>query len=112
MFLFVRQKTAPRGIVGGYVRHGFARLWETVQHARRYKEAGKLLIARMIYNDGLGTIIAMASIYAGAVLKMPLDAVLKMGIALNVFAGLGAYTFGYVDDRIGGKKTILISLAL
>ena len=35
-----------------------------------------------------------------------------MGIALNVFAGLGALGFGYVDDHIGGKKTILISLVL
>jgi len=112
MFLFVKQKSARRTIHGGYIRHGFQRLWETIHHARRYREAGKLLVARMIYNDGLGTIIAMASIYAGAVFKMPLDDVLKMGIALNVFAGIGAYAFGYVDDRIGGKKTFLISLAL
>lgn len=109
-FFILKQKTTPRAIEGGYIRHGFSRLRETIQHARRYSEAGKLLIARMIYNDGLATVIAMASIYAGAVLKMPLDAVLKMGIALNVCAGIGALAFGYVDDRIGGKKTILISL--
>ena len=110
MFLFVKQKAVPQKIEGGYIRHGFSRLFETIKHARQYSEAGKLLIARMIYNDGLGTIIAMASIYAGAVFKMPLEEVLMMGIALNVFAGLGAFAFGYVDDRIGGKKTILISL--
>lgn len=110
MFLFVKQKALPQKIEGGYIRHGFSRLFATIKHARQYSEAGKLLIARMIYNDGLGTIIAMASIYAGAVLGMPLEEVLMMGIALNVFAGLGAFGFGYVDDRIGGKKTILISL--
>ena len=112
MFLFVKQKTKPRVIEGGYIKHGFQRLFETIGHARTYAEAGKLLIARMIYNDGLATVIAMASIYAGAVLNMPLDAVLKMGIALNVFAGLGALGFGFVDDKIGGKKTILISLVV
>ena len=110
MFLFVKQKVKPQRIEGGYLRHGFERLFDTISHARKFREAGKLLIARMIYNDGLTTIIAMASIYAGAVLGMPLDAVLMMGIALNVFAGLGALGFGYVDDRIGGKKTIMISL--
>lgn len=110
MFLFVKQKTVPRNIEGGYIKHGFSRLLDTIRHARKYREAGKLLIARMVYNDGLGTVIAMASIYAGAVLKMPLAEVLKMGITLNLFAGLGSLGFGYVDDRIGGKKTILISL--
>jgi MFS transporter, UMF1 family len=110
MFMFVKQKTVPQKIVGGYISHGFNRLFETIRHARNYREAGKLLIARMIYNDGLGTVIAMASIYAGAVFKMPLEEVLKMGIALNVFAGLGSLIFGFVDDRIGGKKTIMISL--
>lgn len=110
MFLWVKQKTVPQRIMGGYIQHGFSRLFETIRHARKYREAGKLLIARMIYNDGLGTVIAMASIYAGAVLKMPLEEVLKMGITLNLFAGLGSLAFGYMDDRIGGKKTILISL--
>jgi MFS transporter, UMF1 family len=112
MFLFVRQQQQAQRLEGGYIKQGFQRLYHTIQHARRFKEAGKLLIARMIYNDGLGTVIAMASIYAGAVLGMPLDAVLKMGISLNVFAGIGAFGFGYVDDRIGGKKTILITLVL
>lgn len=112
MFLFVKSKAVPQKIEGGYIRHGFGRLFDTIKHARKYREAGKLLIARMIYNDGLGTVIAMASIYAGAVLKMPLEAVLKMGIALNVFAGLGSLIFGHVDDRIGGKKTILITLVV
>jgi len=112
MFLFVKSKAVPQKIEGGYIRHGFARLFDTIKHARKYREAGKMLIARMIYNDGLGTVIAMASIYAGAVLKMPLEDVLKMGIALNVFAGLGSLIFGHIDDRIGGKKTILITLVV
>lgn len=112
MFLLVKQGGVPQRIEGGYIKHGFDRLKETISHARRYREAGKLLIARMIYNDGLTTVIAMASIYLGAELNMKLEGVLMMGVALNVFAGIGALSFGFVDDRIGGKKTILISLVL
>jgi UMF1 family MFS transporter len=55
-------------------------------------------------------VIGFASIYAGAVLGMSLDAVLVMAIALNVAAGIGAYAFGFIDDRIGGKKTLVITL--
>jgi len=110
MFFLVKEQALPRKIHGGYIRHGFSRLAETIKHAGHYREAGKLLIARMIYNDGLVTIIAMAAIYANAVLGMTLEQVLTMAIALNVAAGIGAFSFGYLDDRIGGKKTIAISL--
>ncbi|HEX6558811.1 MAG TPA: MFS transporter [Longimicrobiales bacterium] len=111
MLLFVKQKNlAGARPHQGYLRHGFERLLETARHARHYREAGKLLLARMIYNDGLTTIIGMASIYAYAVLHIPEAQFLKLGILLNVCAGIGAFSFGFVDDRIGGKKTILISL--
>lgn len=113
LLLWVKQKNAPAEPPrGGYLRHGFGRLMETMKHARNYSEAGKLLLARMIYNDGLTTIIGMASIYAYAVLHIAEADFLKLGILLNVCAGLGAFAFGFVDDRIGGKRTILITLVV
>jgi UMF1 family MFS transporter len=42
---------------------------------------------------------------------MDFDELLLFGIALNVTAGLGAFAFGWVDDAIGPKRTILIALA-
>ena len=113
LFLFVRERTPRRSASAlTYVRTGFVRLGGTLRHLRDYREAARLIIARMIYNDGLVTVIAMASIYAGAVLGMELEAVLVMAIALNVAAGLGAFGFGFVDDRIGGRNTIAITLVV
>jgi MFS transporter, UMF1 family len=111
MFVLVRERAERRPPPPhGYLREGFQRLGVTVRHIRELKEAGKLIIARMIYNDGLTTVIGVASIYAGAVLGMTLEEVLAMGIALNVAAGIGAFLFGFVDDRIGGKRTLIITL--
>ncbi len=112
MFLWVKQRAVVVPSTGNPLRIGFARLYATLKHARHYQEAGKLLAARMIYNDGLATIFAVAAIYLGAVYDMEMRQVLTMAIGLNVFAGVGAFAFGFVDDRIGGKKTILISLVL
>jgi MFS transporter, UMF1 family len=113
MFLFVRERAVRRPAPPhGYLREGFRRITTTLRHIRELREAFKLIIARMVYNDGLTTIIGFASIYAGAVLGMPLEAVLAMGIALNLAAGLGAFLFGYVDDRIGGKNTLIITLVV
>jgi UMF1 family MFS transporter len=111
MFLGVRERGERRPPpAGGYIREGFRRLSTTIRHIRDLREAMKLIIARMVYNDGLVTVIGFASIYAGAVLGMPLDDVLVMAIALNVAAGIGAFGFGFIDDRIGGKKTLVITL--
>jgi UMF1 family MFS transporter len=113
MFLWVQERAERRPAPPhGYLREGFRRLSVTVHHIRELKEAAKLIIARMIYNDGLTTVIGVASIYAGAVLGMALEQVLMMGIALNVAAGIGAFLFGYVDDRIGGKRTLVITLVV
>ena len=113
MFLWVQERAERRPAPPhGYLREGFRRLSVTVHHIRELKEAAKLIIDRMIYNDGLTTVIGVASIYAGAVLGMALEQVLMMGIALNVAAGIGAFLFGYVDDRIGGKRTLVITLVV
>jgi UMF1 family MFS transporter len=113
MFFLVRERAERRtASLGDYAREGFRRLAGTARNLGDYREAAKLILARMIYNDGLVTVIAMAAIYAGAVLGMELEQVLLMAIALNVAAGIGAFAFGFVDDRIGGKRTIAITLVL
>lgn len=112
MFLWVKQRKVGEPTHGNPIRVGFTRLFGTLRHARNYREAAKLLAARMIYNDGLATIFSVAAIYLGAVYDMEMREVLTMAIGLNIFAGIGAFAFGFVDDRIGGKKTILISLVL
>jgi UMF1 family MFS transporter len=111
MFLGVKERAERRPAPpGGYVREGFRRLGNTIRHIRDLREAVKLIVARMIYNDGLVTVIGFAAIYTGAVLGMDQDTVLVMAIALNVAAGLGAFGFGFVDDRIGGKRTLIFTL--
>jgi UMF1 family MFS transporter len=114
--LFLRVREGPPQAVASsaaaYFRLGFGRVAGTFEQLRTYKEAAKLLVARLIYNDGLTTIFAMASIYAGAAFGMPLEEFLILGIAINLAAGVGAYAFGFVDDRIGGKRTIVISLVV
>jgi UMF1 family MFS transporter len=76
----------------------------------QYREVAKFLIARLIYNDGLVTVFAFGGIYAAGTFGMPLSEVIVFGITLNVFSGLGALAFGFVDDKLGGKPTVLVTL--
>jgi UMF1 family MFS transporter len=92
------------------VRAGLRQLGESIRNARRYGHILRFLIARMIYTDGLATVFAFGGVYAAGTFGMSQTEVLQFGIAINVTAGLGALALSWVDDRIGGRNTILLAL--
>ena len=110
-FLFLRERGSALHVEPGtYVKEGFKRVADTFQHLRRYREAAKLLLARLVYNDGLVTVFSFGAIYATAVFGMDTSDAIKLGITLNVAAAIGAFLLGFVNDWIGGKWTLVITL--
>lgn len=107
--LMVARGEEPRGGAAG-VRAALSGLRATFHEVRRFREAALLLLARVFYNDGLTTIFAFGGIYAAGTFGFSFADILVFGIALNVAAGLGAWVFGFVDDRFGGKRTVLASV--
>lgn len=89
---------------------GFFQLWTTIREIRQYSNIVRFLIAKLFYVDGLATLFTFGGIYAAAVFKMSQLEVLQFGISLNVTAGIGAFVLGCLDDKIGSKKMILLSL--
>ena len=69
----------------------------------------KFLIARLVYNDALITIFAFGGIYAKEMFDFTFNEIFLFGIILNISAGLGAFLFGFIDDYLGGKRTIQIT---
>lgn len=111
LFLMTPDKPRTRQPFGRTVRHGITMLLATLKDVRRNANIAKFLLARLVYNDGLNTLFAFGGIYAAGTFGMTLNEVLLFGIALNVTAGLGAFGFAFMDDRIGSKPTILLAIA-
>ncbi len=117
LFLVTPDRVAPDGGTGPgrgavrAVRDGLAQLVRTLRQVRRYGTIVRFLIARMLYIDGLATLFSFGGVYAAGTFDMTEQEVLGFGIALNVTAGLGAALFAWLDDRLGSKLTILLSLA-
>lgn len=88
----------------------YRRILQTFRELQRYREIFKLLLARLVYNDGLITVFAFGGIYAVGTYGFTFEEVLFFGIIVNIAAGIGAWCFGYLDDRLGGKLTIQITL--
>jgi UMF1 family MFS transporter len=89
---------------------GFASLRASLRHALADRGLVRFLLARMLYTDGLTTLFAFGAIYAAGQFGMDTKQVLLLGILLNLTGGIGAVCFAFVDDWIGPKPTILISL--
>jgi UMF1 family MFS transporter len=111
--LFLVTPDRPHGglSLAAAARAGLAMLVQTFREVRHYREIVKFLIARLVYNDGLNTLFAFGGIYAAGTFGMGTSEIIVFGIGLNVTAGLGAFGFAWLDDRIGSKPTILLSLA-
>jgi UMF1 family MFS transporter len=107
VFLAVREKTNGVRASSG---SAFSELIGTIRAVRHYRQAMRFLLARLVYNDGLVTVFAFGGIYAAGTFGMSLSEVITFGIVLNVASGAGAFLFGFIDDRLGGKKTILVTL--
>jgi len=108
LFLFVpeRRVRSLRLDVRGTLRE----LGQTLRAIGRYREIVKFLVARLIYNDGLVTVFAFGGIYAAGTFGMTIAEVIVFGVVLNIAAGVGAFALGFLDDRVGGRKTILLTL--
>lgn len=94
----------------GAMRAAFRRLGHTFRALRGYREAFLLLVAFLIYNDGVGTIIRMAAIY-GEEIGIGRTTMIA-AIALVQFVGVPfAYLFGALAGRIGTRPAIFLGLA-
>jgi len=92
------------------MKDGYAQLLDMIKEVRPYRGIVQFLVALMIYHNGLVALFAFGGIYAAAVFGMSEGEIVTFGLALNVSALLGSAGFGWIDDRIGGKQTILWSL--
>jgi UMF1 family MFS transporter len=110
LFVWVREDKSKVSVSGRVVAEAFAQLKGTFVEVRKYRHLLRFLIARLVYNDGLVTVFAFGGIYAAATFGFTFEQVLLFGIVINVAAGLGAALMGILDDMIGGKRTVVISL--
>lgn len=108
--LWVKEDKSQISTSGGLLSNSVAQLRESFHQIRQYRQIVRFLLARLLYNDGLVTIFAFAGIYATGTFGFDTREILIFGIVLNVTSGLGAFVMGFVDDRIGGKITIQITL--
>jgi MFS transporter, UMF1 family len=92
------------------VRDGLRQLGTTIKRVRKVSNVAMFLTGRMLYNDGMIAVQAYCGIYAAGTFGWDVATILVFALSLSVFSILGGFFGGWLDDRVGSRRSILISV--
>src|SRR6185436_18475193 len=107
-FLFLKERASPAATPVESAT--FARLLETARHARQYRDLLLVFACGTCYQAGVATVIALAAIYAEQVMGFKTQDTIMLVLVVNVTAAIGAFGFGYAQDRIGKVVALRITI--
>ena len=107
-FALLRERAVPqvRAAREAGLRASVQRLADTWHQARRYRDFTWLLACGACYQAGISVVIALAAVYAEQVLGFKQTDTMLLIFLVNIAAALGAFGFGYAQDRIGHKSAL------
>jgi UMF1 family MFS transporter len=82
----------------------------TVRSLRHYRNVGAYLLARLFFNDGMTAVLTFGGIYAASTFDWGPVQMILYGIELSIFAVIGGFLGGFLDNRLGSKRAIFVSI--
>lgn len=114
LFLWVpeerRVNNKPENI--SYLRYGFGRFLKTLRFFGKYRDLLWFLLAFLVYNDGIQTVIAMAAIFGKTALGLDTGTLIGTLLITQLIALPGALLFAKLAQHIRSKSAIMITLVL
>ena len=105
-----RYRSMPR--LWAYIRLGVDRTIGTARTVGRFKHLLLFLVAFMVYDDGIQTVIFMATIYGKVELKLDNSVLMLTLLFIQVVAAFGASLFGWLGERFTAKRALMLTLLL
>jgi UMF1 family MFS transporter len=89
---------------------GIKSVIRTLRSLKHYRNVATYIVARLFFNDGMTALLTVGGIYAAGVFGWGALEMISYGIALSVFAVFGGFFGGWLDDYLGSKPAIFISV--
>ena len=86
------------------------RLAQTWRQAQDYRDFVWLLVCAVAYQAGIAVVIALAAVYAEQVLGFQQTQTMMLIFLVNIASAVGAFAFGYWQDRIGHRVALAVTL--
>jgi UMF1 family MFS transporter len=104
-------RTLPAG--ESYLSHSLKQLVTTLKEMKtKYPQTLRYLIAYLLYNDGIQTVIVVSTLFASQELGIALDTLVLVVLMIQFVAAGGAYLFNLLAARIGAKRSIMANLLI
>ncbi len=111
-FALLRERAVPQPQLTQRqgIKASLNRLRQTWREARRFEDFSRFLACTVAYQAGISVVIALAAIYAAQVLGFKQIETMMLIFLVNIAAALGAFGWGYVQDRLGHRPALAITL--
>ncbi|MGY2340369.1 MFS transporter [Pseudomonas sp. SDO5532_S415] len=110
-FLFLRERSQPQpGSDKPIAKAALARFAQTLHEAEHYRDLLRFLACTVCYQAGISAVITLAAIYANQVMGFSTQDTLLLIFVVNITASIGAVLFGWLQDRLGHRATLALTL--
>lgn len=114
LFLFLRERAKPRREDAGSWRDAASESFRQILSALRslgtYRDFAWLSLCGFLYQSGISVVITLSAVYAAEVMGFETVDTLLLVFLVNITAAAGAFGFGYLQDRIGHKRSLGLTL--
>jgi len=114
IFFWLKEKAQPKPLPAGenYFSVAFRQLGNTIRTAGSFREFVKFVFAFLIYNDGVIMALDFAAIIGATLFGIDQKGLILFIILVHVTNVIGAYLFGILTDKWGGKPTLAATILL
>jgi MFS transporter, UMF1 family len=111
-FVLLRERAKPRSesAQAAGMTNVFAELGRSWQATERMQDFRLLLGCAVFYQAGIAVVITLAAIYAAEVMKFSQTDTMALIFLVNIASAIGAFGFGYFQDRLGHRLALQITL--
>jgi UMF1 family MFS transporter len=113
-FLLLRERALPTPgrSWSEHAADGVRRVLETAREVRHFRQLARFLGAFFLFQCGLATMVAFSGPYASRTVGFDGSDLIVLFLVVNVSAALGALGFGWIQDRVGVKRTVIVTLVI
>lgn len=106
----VALKHTEQWSVGEWMSASWGRLIETWQASKCQPDLRRFLLCVVVYHAGVQTVITLAAVYAQQVMGFSMTQTIFLILIVNITAAIGAWIFGFFQDRLGHTKGLALAL--
>jgi UMF1 family MFS transporter len=109
-FLLLTERAQPQVAARHLIAESLGRVLATWREAGRYRDLARFLLCIVFYQAGIQAVVVLAAIYAEQAMGFTTRHTLLLILVVNLTAAAGAFAFGHVQDRIGHRAALALTL--